>query len=250
MINILLSGCNGAMGITLQEVIKNEENMQVVAGYDNEDKNNTSFQLYTDLNNCNDNIDVIIDFSHFSVFEKILEFALSKKIPLVMATTGLTIENEKSLEEASTTIPIFRTANMSIGVNVMLGLVADAAKQLDGFDIEIIEKHHNKKVDSPSGTALMLANEINTTLNNSMDFVYGREGKSTKRQTNEIGIHAFRGGTISGEHNVIYAGEDEIIEIKHTALSKKVFAKGAVRAAKFIYQKENGLYDMRKILKS
>ncbi|MFZ7120047.1 MAG: 4-hydroxy-tetrahydrodipicolinate reductase [Eubacteriaceae bacterium] len=250
MINILLSGCNGAMGKTLQEVIKNEENMQVVAGYDNENKNNTSFELYTDLNDCNDNIDLIIDFSHFSVFDKILEFALSKKIPLVMATTGLTMENEKSIQEASITIPIFRTANMSIGVNVMLGLIADATKQLDGFDIEIIEKHHNKKVDSPSGTALMLANEINTTLNNSMDFVYGREGKSTKRQTNEIGIHAFRGGTISGEHSVIYAGDDEIIEIKHTALSKKVFAKGAVRAAKFIYQKENGLYDMRKILKS
>ena len=137
---------------------------------------------------------------------------------------------------------------MSVGVNVLLGIVAEAAKQLEGFDIEIIEKHHNKKVDSPSGTALMLANEINGALDNSLEFTYGREGKSTKRQSNELGIHAIRGGTIAGDHTVIYAGEDEVIEIKHSASSKKVFAKGAVRAAKYIADKKIGLYNMRKVL--
>ncbi len=250
MINVLLSGYNGGMGKVLQEVIGSEEDMQVIAGYDHENNKEYTFQVYTDLKECDKEIDVIIDFSHFSAFEGVLNFALDKKIPLVMATTGLTPQNEDSLVDASKSIPVFRTANMSVGINVLLGLVADAAKKLNGFDIELIEKHHNKKVDAPSGTALMLANEINGALNDSLEFTYGREGKSTKRRSNELGIHAIRGGTISGEHTVIYAGEDEVIEIKHLATSKKVFAKGAVRAAKYIIGKENGFYDMRKVIES
>lgn len=250
MIKILLSGCNGGMGKVLQEVIKSEEGMNIIAGYDHVDNQDCSFDMYTDLSKCDQEIDVIIDFSHFSAFEGVLNYALAKKIALVMATTGLSPENEDALIKASHTIPVFRTANMSVGINVLLGLVADAAKQLQGFDIELIEKHHNKKVDSPSGTAIMLANEINSSLNDSLELTYGREGKSTKRRTNELGIHAIRGGTIAGEHTVIYAGEDEIIEIKHTATSKKVFAKGAVRAAKYIADKENGFYDMRKVLQA
>lgn len=249
MINVLLSGCNGAMGDVLQEIIGKEEEMQVVAGFDRMENEKVDFPVYVNPKECTEKIDVIIDFSHYSAFESVLEYALTNKIPLVMATTGLTKENEASLVEASKTIAIFRTANMSVGVNVLLGIVAEAAKQLEGFDIEIIEKHHNKKVDSPSGTALMLANEINSALDNSLEFTYGREGKSTKRQSNELGIHAIRGGTIAGDHTVIYAGEDEIIEIKHSASSKRVFAKGAVRAAKYIADKTTGFYDMRKVLK-
>lgn len=249
MINVLLSGCNGAMGDVLQEVINDEAQMQVVAGFDRVENKKPNFPVYTNPKDCREKVDVIIDFSHYSAFEGILDYALTNKIPLVMATTGLTEENEASLVEASKTIPIFRTANMSVGVNVLLGIVAEAAKQLEGFDIEIIEKHHNKKVDSPSGTALMLANEINNALDNSLEFTYGREGKSTKRQSNELGIHAIRGGTIAGDHTIIYAGEDEVIEIKHSASSKKVFAKGAVRAAKYIADKKTGFYDMRKVLK-
>ncbi|MPW24700.1 4-hydroxy-tetrahydrodipicolinate reductase [Alkalibaculum sp. M08DMB] len=250
MINVLLSGCNGGMGRVLQELISNEKNMQVIAGYDSTENNNNSYKVYTDIDKCNEKIDVIIDFSHYTAFNSVLKYSLDKQVALVMATTGLTAENEQSLLKASKIIPIFRTANMSIGINVLLGLVAEAAKQLEEFDIELIEKHHNKKVDSPSGTALMLANEINDALNNSLEYTYGREGKSTRRNSKELGIHAVRGGTISGEHTVIYAGEDEIIEIKHTATSKKVFAKGAIKAAKFITNKENGFFDMRKVLKS
>ncbi len=248
MINILLSGCNGAMGNVLDEIIKNEEQMQVVAGFDRMENEEANFPVYINPKDCREKVDVIIDFSHYSAFEGVLDYALTNRIPLVMATTGLTKENEASLVEASKIIPVFRTANMSVGVNVLLGLVAEAAKKLEGFDIEIIEKHHNKKVDSPSGTALMLANEINHALDESLDFTYGREGKSTKRRSNELGIHAIRGGTIAGDHTVIYAGEDEVIEISHNASSKKVFAKGAVRAAKYIADKKMGLYDMRKVL--
>lgn len=248
MIKVLLSGCNGAMGDVLQEIINNEGQMQVVAGFDRMKNEKANFPVYINPKDCTEKVDVIIDFSHYSAFESILDYALTNKIPLVMATTGLTEENEASLIAASKTIPVFRTANMSVGVNVLLGIVAEAARQLEGFDIEIIEKHHNKKVDSPSGTALMLANEINGALDNSLEFTYGREGKSTKRQSNELGIHAIRGGTIAGDHTVIYAGEDEVIEIKHSASSKKVFAKGAVRAAKYIADKKIGLYNMRKVL--
>ncbi|MFZ7130791.1 MAG: 4-hydroxy-tetrahydrodipicolinate reductase [Eubacteriales bacterium] len=245
---ILLSGCNGGMGQVLQGVISNESDMVVAAGFDRLTNENTSFPVYTHLSDCTEDIDVIIDFSHYSTFEPILTFALEKKIPLVMATTGLTSENENALRRVSKNIPVFRTANMSVGINVLLDLVAQAAKQLKEFDIEIVEKHHNKKADSPSGTALMFAQEINAALNDNLNFTYGREGKSTKRTEHELGIHAIRGGTISGEHTVIYAGEDEIIEIKHTATSKKVFAKGAVKAARYIADKKNGFYDMRKIL--
>lgn len=250
MVKVLLSGSSGAMGKVIQEMIANEDDLTIVAGFNYEEDNDAPFKVYTDLSKCTEDIDVIIDFSHYSAFDPILKFALEKKVPLVMATTGLNEENEKSLIKASDTIPIFRTANMSIGVNVLLDLVAQAAVQLADFDIELIEKHHNKKQDSPSGTALMLANEINGALKDSLTFTYGREGNATKREKSELGIHAVRGGTIAGEHSVIYAGEDEIIEIKHTATSKRVFAQGAIRAAKFIASKKSGLYDMRKILKS
>ncbi|HCX65079.1 MAG TPA: 4-hydroxy-tetrahydrodipicolinate reductase, partial [Eubacteriaceae bacterium] len=161
---------------------------------------------------------------------------------------GLTDENERKLTKMAEDLPIFRTANMSIGVNVILGLVAQAAKALEDFDIEIIEKHHNKKVDSPSGTALMLANAVNETMDEPYTFTYGREGTSTKRSKKELGIHAVRGGTIAGEHTVLYAGDDENIEIKHSATSKKVFAKGAVAAAIFLSKQNNGLYDMKQML--
>lgn len=247
---VLLSGCNGAMGKVIQDVISKEPDMEIIAGFDSTPNTDVSFPVYTDISKCKESIDVIIDFSHFSAFNNVLKYALEKKIPLVMATTGLTEENESDLVDASQYMPVFRTANMSVGINVLLGLVSQGAQQLENFDIEIIEKHHNKKVDSPSGTALMLANEINSALENSLSFTYGREGKSTKRSQNELGIHAIRGGTIAGEHTVIYAGEDEIIEIKHTATSKRVFAKGAVRAAKYIIEKDKGLYNMRKVLEN
>ncbi|MBF7097732.1 4-hydroxy-tetrahydrodipicolinate reductase [Alkalibacter mobilis] len=246
--NILLSGCNGGMGKAISNLVSGMNDVSIAAGFDSKPSNDHPFPVFTDLSKMTEDIDVVIDFSHFSAFDAIVDYSLKNKTPLVMATTGLTDDDEQSLINISGQIPVFRTANMSIGINVMLGLVSQAEKLLKGFDIEIIEKHHNKKLDSPSGTALMLANELNNSSEKRYDFIYGREGKSTKRQENEIGIHAVRGGTIAGEHTVIYAGEDEIVEIKHSAASKAVFAKGAIEAAKFIYKKENGLYDMKKML--
>ncbi|NTW71961.1 MAG: 4-hydroxy-tetrahydrodipicolinate reductase [Eubacteriaceae bacterium] len=248
MINLLMSGCNGGMGKTITAMVNETENMKIIAGFDSAASETGAYPVYNNFEKFQGKADVIIDFSHFSAFDKVVDYAVSSKTPLVMATTGLTPENEARLEKISSEIPVFRTANMSIGVNVLLGLVATAAKQLENFDIEIIEKHHNKKVDSPSGTALMLANAINDAMGNKFQYTYGREGKSTKRFPDELGIHAVRGGTIAGEHTVIYAGEDEIIEIQHTAASKKVFAKGAIAAAGFLADKKEGLYDMKKML--
>lgn len=250
MINILLSGCNGAMGNVLKQVISEEADIQIVAGCDRESRGDSPFPIYTNIEDVTEQIDVLIDFSHFSAFESVLTYALRVKLPLVMATTGLTEKDEEALVEASKTIPVFRTANMSIGVNVLLDVVSQLAKKLDDFDIELIEKHHNKKVDAPSGTALMLAKEIDNALDHTLQFTFGREGNAAKRKANELGIHAIRGGTIAGEHTVIFAGEDELIEVKHSASSKKVFAKGAIKAAKYLVKKENGYYDMREVLKS
>ena len=193
--------------------------------------------------------DVIIDFSHYSAFDDITNFAKERRLPIVMATTGLSKENEEYLRTLSKEIAIFRSANMSLGINVILDLVRRATKTLaESFDIEIIEKHHNKKVDAPSGTALMLADAVDQSLEESSHRVFGRHGKNEKREKKDVGIHAIRGGTIVGEHTVLYAGMDELIEIKHTALSKNIFAVGAIKAAGFIAGKNSGYYNMEKLL--
>jgi len=171
-------------------------------------------------------------------------------MPLVIATTGLTDEDSKAVSEAAKSIPVFKSANMSLGINVMLKLAQEAAKAFGShFDIEIIEKHHNQKVDSPSGTAYMIANAVNEAFDDQKEFVYGRYGRADERKTQDVGIHAIRGGTIPGEHTIIFAGEDEIFEIKHTALSKNIFAFGAIAAARFISDCEKGFYDMNDMLK-
>jgi 4-hydroxy-tetrahydrodipicolinate reductase len=236
------------MGKTIYDMISNIEDMTIVAGFDSKPADHPQFPVYQTLEDVKESIDVIIDFSHYTAFEAISDFALDRKIPIVAATTGLSNANEDKLVEMSNHIPVFRTANMSIGINVMLGLVAQAENMLQGFDIEILERHHNKKQDAPSGTALMLANAINRSTLTPYHLVYGREGKSAKRENREIGIHAIRGGTIAGEHTVLYAGEDELIEITHSATSKKVFAQGAVKAANYLKNQPPGMYDMQKLL--
>ncbi len=249
MLNILLSGANGAMGQMLQGLIKNTENCQVIAGFDRDVTNDLSFPIYSDLSTCHEVIDVIIDFSHFKAFPQILKFACDKKIPIVIATTGLSKDDLNTIEEASKTIPIFKTANLSLGINLLAKALQDMVASLeDGFDIEIIEKHHHKKADAPSGTALLLADAINEKLSNPKSYTYGREGRNAKRQNKELGIHAIRGGTIPGEHTVIFAGDDEIIEIKHSALSKKVFAQGALKASQYLVDQKPGLYDMSMLI--
>ena len=192
--------------------------------------------------------DVIIEFTHHSTIDDTLSYAIKTKTPIVIATTGFNDEELTKIKKASNIVPIFHSSNMSLGVNVLVKLVKEAAKSLNGFDIEIIEKHHNKKLDAPSGTAVMIANGVKEVLPDS-EYIYGRHGRSDKRSSNEIGIHAIRGGTIVGEHTTIFAGHDEVVEIKHSAQSKDIFAKGAIAAAKFLVKQEAGYYNMNNMLK-
>ncbi|MDK2943015.1 MAG: 4-hydroxy-tetrahydrodipicolinate reductase [Acetobacterium sp.] len=249
MINILLSGVSGAMGATLQQIITANPNTQVVAGFDQQANTSLPFPVYTNLETCAEAVDVIIDFSHFAAFPKIFGFAKSKKIPIVIATTGLSETDLTAIKEGSLEFPVFKTANLSLGINLIAKMLNEMVAKLEsGFDIEIIEKHHNKKQDAPSGTALLLADAINEGLETKKDYTFGRHGRDTKRTENELGIHAIRGGTIPGEHSVIFAGNDEIIEVNHMALSKKVFAEGAVKAAQYLVGKAPGLYDMSMVV--
>lgn len=250
MIKIGISGCNGAMGRVLTETANQLDDITIVFGIDrNPELYNTEYPVYESGLKADKDCDIIIDFSHPSNLEDILKFCIQHKAGLVLATTGISINQETRIKEVSNHIPIFKSSNTSLGVNLIIDLVKKAAGILsEDFDIEIIEKHHNKKIDAPSGTAYMIANAINEELNNSLVYNLGRSGSSSKREKNELGIHALRGGTIPGEHTVIFAGMDEIIEIKHSALSKKIFAEGAIKAAKYIKNKEPGLYSMKDLI--
>lgn len=249
MINILISGCNGKMGQVITRLASQMDGIRIVAGCDLNSSIHNSYPVYSNLNDCKEKVDVIIDFSHPAALDNLVAYALNKKIPLVVATTGLSQTNIKTLENASLKIPVFFSANMSIGVNLMIDLVKKAAKILENnFDIEIIEKHHNQKIDAPSGTALAIADAINTALEQKQEYVYDRHSRIKKRSKTEIGIHAVRGGTIVGEHSVLFAGTDEIIEIKHTATSKEIFAVGALRAAQYLHNKKLGMYAMKDMI--
>ncbi|MCX7749680.1 MAG: 4-hydroxy-tetrahydrodipicolinate reductase [Clostridia bacterium] len=251
MINILMSGCNGKMGQVISRLAEQSDELRISAGYDIQDSKKNPYPVFTDLKNCDAKLDAIIDFSNPAALDSILDFALSKKIPLVMATTGLSQAQVKKLEVSAKEIPIFFSANMSLGINLLLDLVKKAAKVLEGnFDIEIVEKHHNQKLDAPSGTALAIADNINSALEKKQEYIYDRHSRRKKRSKTEIGIHAVRGGTIVGDHSVIFAGNDEIIEINHMAMSKDIFGSGALRAAKFIYNKKPGLYNMNDLIAS
>ncbi len=250
---IFLVGTNGAMGQAINNLCKKTEDVSILAGMDLEDKNLYSYPIYTNIQDIPKDLDfdVIIDFSHPAFCAQTVNLARQHKKPLVYATTGLNDEDIKLLDELSKEVALFRSSNMSLGVNLVINLAKQAAKFLyDDFDIEIIEKHHNKKIDAPSGTALTMAKEINKTLDNKMNFVYERESKREKRDKKEIGIHSIRGGTIVGEHDILFAGNDETITLSHQATSKEVFAKGALRAGQFIKDLSPGLYGMNNLLAS
>lgn len=250
MIKAVLSGCNGAMGRTITEAAKNFKNIDIVYGFDREDVG-APYPTVTDFSQINDKVDVVIDFSHPSVLEPELDFCLKNSVPVVLASTGYSKEQIEQIMTAAQSIPIFYTANMSLGVNLMDALCRQAAKVLaDQFDIEIIEKHHNQKVDAPSGTALLLADGINEALSEPYTYEFDRHSKRKKREKQEIGISSVRGGTIVGEHTVLFAGNNECIEIKHTAFSKTVFANGALNAAGWLVSQPVGLYDMKNFLKN
>ena len=249
MIKAILVGACGKMGKNITECAATNDEIKIVAGVDKYNSG-MAYPVFSDFSKIDLEADVIIDFSNPALLNELLEFAKSKKLPLVIATTGYNESQIKQIEEASKFIPIFFTFNMSLGVNLLCSLAKRAASILgDDFDIEIIEKHHNQKLDAPSGTAIMLANALNGVFNDKLKYEYDRHTKRAKRNKNEIGIHSVRGGTIVGEHDVIFAGRDEVITLSHAAHSKQVFAVGALRAAKFIATKPNGMYSMNDILK-
>ena len=249
MVNILICGACGKMGRVIAECVKSRNDAQIVAGVDINNVKYDNFPIYKTLSDVNEDIDVIIDFSHPALLNDLLDYAVSKKIPLVAATTGYNQEQIQQIKDASEKTAVFFTFNMSLGVNLMLDLSKRAAKILSGqFDIEIVEKHHNQKIDAPSGTAIMLANAINEACDDKYNYSYDRHSKRQKRDASEIGIHSIRGGSIVGEHEVIFAGLDEVLSIKHQATSKEVFAVGAVNAAIYLHKKCTGLYDMSQLL--
>lgn len=249
MVRILLSGCNGKMGRVITNLAHYREDVKIVAGYDLNDSIPNDYPVFTQLEQCNVTADVMIDFSHPSAFSQVVNYAVSRKIPLVMATTGLSDEQIAKLKESAKHSPILFSANMSLGVNLLLELVQKAAKLLySNFDIEIVERHHNQKIDAPSGTALALADAINQVLPEKYRYVYDRHTKRVKRSKDEIGIHSIRGGNIAGDHTVIFAGNDEIIELRHTANSKEIFGVGALKAAVFLHDKAPGFYTMKDLL--
>lgn len=246
MLKVIINGYSGTMGKVLTKCVNEDKDLQLVCGA-SKDILDVPFKTYYKMSEVEELADVIIDFSHHSTIEDTLNYATKTKTPLVIATTGFNDEELGKIKEASNIIPIFHSSNMSLGVNVLIKLVKEAAKALNKFDIEIIEKHHNKKLDAPSGTAVMIANGVKEVLPDS-EYVYGRHGRSDKRKSNEIGIHAVRCGTIVGEHTTIFAGHDEVVEIKHTAQSKDIFAKGSIEAAKFLVKQEAGYYNMNNML--
>ncbi len=247
--NIILCGANGAMGKYMQQLINEYDYINISAGVDRNPNHDSDFKQYAEFNGDIKG-DVIIDFSHHSMVDNMLNYCEKTHCPAVICTTALSDKTNQRIIDLSKQIAFFKSANMSLGIHVLRNLAQNAYKALrDDFDIEIIEKHHNKKIDAPSGTASMIANSINDVASNKFKLVYGREGKNAKRTDAEIGIHSIRGGTIVGEHNIIFSGMDEIIEIKHTAASKMVFAKGALEAAKFLIGKPAGMYDMGDMIK-
>lgn len=244
---IIINGYDGTMGQVLTKCILNDEQLSLVAGVSKTHHDNNQFSTYTNFSEIKEEADVVIDFSNPLALDGILEYCLNTKTPVVLATTGYNDEEMAKIHEASKELPVFLSFNMSLGVNILLKLVKEAAKNLAGFDIEIIEKHHNKKLDSPSGTAVMIANAVKEVREQS-EFIYGRHGRTGKRTENEVGIHAIRGGTIVGEHSAIFAGNDEILEINHSARSKNVFAEGAIAAAKYLINQQPGFYNMDDML--
>lgn len=244
-----MSGCNGKMGQVITRLSEQNDDFRIAAGYDIADNGRNPYPVFTDLKSCSVKVDVIIDFSNPAALEGLMSYAIEKKLPVVIATTGLSPMQNSLLDQASKKIPVFHSANMSLGINLIIDLVKKAAKVLESnFDIEIIEKHHNQKIDAPSGTALAIADSINSVLDQKQEYIYDRHSRRKKRSKTEIGIHAIRGGTIVGDHTVMFAGNDEVIEISHRAMSRDILGTGALRAARFICGIKPGLYDMNDLI--
>lgn len=250
MVKVILHGCNGKMGHMVTEMCSQDEEMKIVAGIDALHSGADSYPVYRDIYNCNIAADVVIDFSTAAAVDTLLDYCAEKKLPCVLCTTGLSEEQLEHVREASKKTALLRSANMTLGINLLMKVLKEAAAVLTpaGFDIEILEKHHNLKVDAPSGTAIALADTINEEMGGVYEYVYDRSKVRQKRDKKELGISAVRGGTIVGDHDVIFAGADEVITFSHRAYSKGVFAKGAIQAAKFMAGKQAGLYTMSDVI--
>jgi 4-hydroxy-tetrahydrodipicolinate reductase len=250
MTRVIMHGCNGRMGRMIAELASGSE-VEIVAGVDSfQTDEKRAFPVYTALSEVKEEADCIIDFSTAGAVDGLLSYCREKKLPVVLCTTGLSDGQLEDMKKTAEIVPVLKSANMSLGINLLLDLVQKAAKILDpaGFDIEILEKHHNQKLDAPSGTALAIYDSINDAMDGKYESVFDRSRDRKKRERKEIGISAIRGGNIVGEHSVFFAGTDEVIEIRHTATSRAVFAKGAIAAAAFLAQKEPGLYDMSDVI--
>ena len=250
MVRAIMHGCNGRMGQVISGLVKEDTEIEIVAGIDTYTGLANTYPVFETIEKCDVEADVVIDFSNAAAVDGLLDYCANKKLPIVLCTTGLSEEQLAKVEDTAKETAVLRSANMSLGINLLLKLLQDATKVLApaGFDIELVEKHHNQKLDAPSGTALALADSINASMDNAYTYVYDRSQVRQKRDAKEIGISAVRGGTIVGDHEVIYAGPDEVIEFKHTAYSKAVFGKGAVEAAKFLAGKPAGRYDMSDVI--
>ncbi|HAG70183.1 MAG TPA: 4-hydroxy-tetrahydrodipicolinate reductase [Lachnospiraceae bacterium] len=250
MVNIILHGCNGRMGRMITDLVKDDPDAGIAAGVDVAGGRLSDFPVFEDIKDCDIKGDVVIDFGIASAVGGVIDYCVKNSIPLVECTTGLSDEDTKKLSEASKEIAVLKSSNMSLGVNVINKVLSQISRVLleSGFDAEIVEKHHRMKLDAPSGTALSLADSINSACGDGLSYVYDRSGVRQKRSDKEIGISAVRGGTIVGDHDVIFAGQDEVITISHRAYSRAIFAKGAIKAAMYLKDRAAGYYTMSDVI--
>lgn len=251
MVRAIMHGCNGRMGRVVTGLVQEDEAIEIVAGVDAYTGVANDYPVFDNIKKCDVEADVVIDFSNASAADGLLDYCVEKKLPVILCSTGLSEKQLAKVEECAKETAVLKSANMSMGINLLLKLLRDAAKVLSpaGYDVEIVEKHHNQKLDAPSGTAIALADSINDAMDGAYEYIYDRSQRRQKRDAKELGISAVRGGTIVGEHEVLFAGTDEVIEFKHTAYSRSVFAKGAVEAAKFLAGKPAGRYDMADVIR-
>ena len=252
MIKIIMHGCNGKMGQVISAMIAEDPELEMAAGIDPRDDGHNPYPVFSDIDLCDIEADCLIDFSTAAVVDKMLDYCATHKLPCVLCTTGLNKEQLDKVTEISKSTAVLRSANMSLGINLLLKLLKRATEVLApaGFDVEVLEKHHNLKLDAPSGTALALADSVKEELGDDYEYVFDRSSRREQRPRKEIGISAVRGGTIVGEHDVIFAGTDEVVTFSHTAYSKAVFGRGAVQAAKFLAGKPAGMYDMSDVIEA
>ena len=250
MTRVIMHGCNGKMGRFITDLIKEEEDVSIVAGVDTYDGVANDYPVFASIEDCDVEADVVIDFSNAKAVDGLLDCCIKRNLPVVLCSTGLSEEQLENVKTAGEKVAVLKSANMSLGIKMLLDILPQIVQLLApaGFDVEIVEKHHNQKLDAPSGTALALADSMNEAMENSYEYVYDRSQERKKREKKEMGISAVRGGSIVGEHEIIFAGADEVIEIKHTAYSRRLFGKGAVEAAKFLAGKPAGMYDMRDVI--